>query len=93
MSKSKPSKMGICTYCGFRKPVTADHVPPKNLFDQPYPPNMFTVPACADCNGGFKKDDDYFRIALTISDKAKGQRARDAVLPTVKDCLGTHALG
>ncbi len=83
MSKPKTPRIGTCTYCGERKPVTADHVPPKNLFDRPFPPNLLTVPACLDCNGGFTKDDEYFRIALTVTDKAKGQRAREAVLPTV----------
>jgi hypothetical protein len=44
---------------------------------------MWTVPACAKCNGGFSKDDDYFRTALTITEKVKGHAARDAILPTV----------
>jgi len=83
MSKPKAPRIGTCTYCGKEKSITADHVPPKNLFDRPYPPNLLTVPACVDCNGGFKKDDEYFRIALTITDKAKGQRGREGVLPTV----------
>lgn len=75
--------IGTCTYCGALGPVTSDHVPPKNLFTRPYPRNMWTVPACAKCNGGFSKDDDYFRTALTITEKAKGRAARDAILPTV----------
>ncbi len=37
----------------------------------------------ASCNSKFSKDDEYFRVVLTISDKAKGQMSRDAVLPTV----------
>ena len=81
--QTKTPRIGTCTYCGKRKSVTADHVPPKNLFGRPYPPNLLTVPACLDCNGGFTKDDEYFRIALTITDEAKGQRAREAVMPTV----------
>ncbi|WP_412021930.1 hypothetical protein [Burkholderia cepacia] len=83
MSKPKAPRIGTCIYCGKEKPITADHVPPKNLFDRPFPPNLLTVPACADCNGGFKKDDEYFRIALTITDKSKGQRGREGILPTV----------
>lgn len=83
MSKPKAPRIGTCTYCGEETPITADHVPPKNLFNRPFPPNLLTVPACADCNGGFKKDDEYFRIALTVTDKSKGQRGREGILPTV----------
>lgn len=83
MRKPDPARRGTCTYCGKLKPLTVDHVPPKNLFSKPYPPNLWTVPACAACNGKFSKDDEYFRVALTISDRAKGQTNRDAVLPTV----------
>jgi len=54
--------VGVCTYCGETKWVSADHVPPKNLFPKPYPTDMWTVPACDDCNQGFSKDDDYFLI-------------------------------
>lgn len=83
MSIPKKSKIGICTYCGKRKPLSDDHVPPKNLFAKPFPSNLLTVPACVDCNNGFSLDDEYFRIALTITDEAKGHQGRDAILPTV----------
>jgi hypothetical protein len=56
-------------------------VPPQNLFRQPYPPNLWTVPSCKRCNGGFSKDDEYFRLVLTLTEKAKGHPERDAVLP------------
>jgi hypothetical protein len=44
---------------------------------------MWTVPACDGCNQGFSKDDDYFRVTLTLADRAKGQSARDKIIPTV----------
>jgi hypothetical protein len=91
MSKPKTPRIGTCTYCGEQKPITADHVPPKNLYSRPFPPNLLTVPACLDCNGGFTKDDEYFRIALTITDKAKGQRARETVLPTMRGINSSKA--
>jgi hypothetical protein len=75
--------VGVCTYCGETKWVSADHVPPKNLFPKPYPTDMWTVPACDDCNQGFSKDDDYFRVMLTTAARAKGQPARDKIIPTV----------
>src|ERR1700704_4123856 len=82
MSARKQVHEGICTYCGETKPVTADHIIPKNLFPKPYPPNMWTVPCCGECNGGYSKDDEYFRLVLTLSEKSKGQPDRDSVLPT-----------
>jgi hypothetical protein len=83
MREPDPARRGTCTYCGKLKPLTVDHVPPKNLFSKPFPPNLWTIPACAACNGKFSKDVEYFRVALTISDRAKGQTSRDVVLPTV----------
>jgi hypothetical protein len=73
----------ICIYCGEAAPRTKDHIPPKNLYDKPYPSNLLTVPACRKCNGAFSKDDEYFRVALTITEKAKGQPNRDAVVQSV----------
>src|SRR5271166_944356 len=81
MMKRTSTSEGLCTYCGETKLVTADHVPPKNMFRKPYPPNMWTVPGCQDCNGGFSKDDEYFRLVLTLNEKAKGHPERDAILP------------
>jgi hypothetical protein len=81
LSKRTRPRRGICAYCGETKPVAADHVPPKNLFRKPYPANLWTVPSCEDCNGGFSKDDEYFRRVLTLTEKAKGHPERDAVLP------------
>jgi hypothetical protein len=70
-----PSKTGIsmarrrnrsasCVYCG-SKADTRDHVPPKNLFSV-RPSNLITVPACDACNQAAKKDDEYFRLALSV---------------------------
>ena len=44
---------------------------------------MWTVPACDDCNRGVSKDDDYFRVTLTIAVRAKGQSARENMIPAV----------
>lgn len=60
-----------CTYCGAAEALTNDHVPPKNLFPSPRPSNLITVPACARCNAGASKDDEYFRsILLSIDELA-----------------------
>lgn len=51
-----------CYICGATDDLTRDHVPPKNLFPDPKPSNLITVPCCRRCNVGFSKDDELFRI-------------------------------
>lgn len=89
------SRFRECVYCGGKAGrLEADHVPPKGLFQRPLPPTTLTVPACGPCHASFKKNDDYFRIALTISDRAKGNPERDAVLPVALQGLNhTRASG
>ena len=53
-----------CVYCGTDGGRTRDHVPPKSLIRQPYPANLWTVPSCAECNQGFSKDEEYFRLMV-----------------------------
>ena len=53
-----------CIYCGSKGSMTTDHIPPKNLFPEPRPSNMLTVPSCKKCNESFSKDDEYFRTVL-----------------------------
>ena len=65
MSK-KDSNIGICVYCGKKTILTKDHIPPKNLFGQPRPNNLISVPSCLDCNSSFSKDDEYFRFSISI---------------------------
>jgi hypothetical protein len=48
-----------CVHCG-GSPGTQDHVPSRILLDEPYPENLPTVPACASCNAGFSRDEEYF---------------------------------
>ena len=66
MVSKKSSKIGTCVYCGKNGLFTDDHIPPKNLFGEPRPNYLITVPACADCNSSFSKDDEYFRLSITI---------------------------
>jgi len=56
----------LCIYCGLAQANTADHVPPKCLFTEPRPPNLYTVPSCSICNEGFSRDDEYFRTAMAF---------------------------
>src|SRR5713101_9098895 len=58
-------KEGECAYCGKRRELTRDHVPPSCLFSKPRPSDLITVPCCGPCNGELSKHDEYFRIAIT----------------------------
>ena len=55
-----------CVYCGTINPTTRDHVPPKCLFPAPWSSDLITVPACAECNNSAAKDDEYFRLVLSL---------------------------
>lgn len=54
-----------CVICGEVKPLTREHVPPKNLFLSPRPTNTITVRLCESCNHGYHLDDEYFRVYVT----------------------------
>lgn len=63
--RSRNRRVGECVYCGELGPVSRDHIPPSNLFAQPRPSNLITVPACDRCNSAASLDDEYFRLAIT----------------------------
>lgn len=54
-----------CIYCGSKKDLTRDHVPPKAFFPSPRPNNLITVPSCKKCNNEFGKDDERIRNLLS----------------------------
>lgn len=58
-----PELFKSCLYCGSNA-TTVDHVPPKALLEKPYPPNLYTVPACQTCNNSFSKDEEYIKDAI-----------------------------
>jgi hypothetical protein len=62
----------LCIYCGVQPGTTVDHVPPKLLLAEPYPPNLFTVPACPKCNRNFQKDDEYTRTVVFMDLRIAG---------------------
>lgn len=59
---AKVKRIEPCALCGEMRPVTREHVPPKNLFLAPRPLNTITVPVCEPCNHGYHLDDEYFRV-------------------------------
>lgn len=63
MATTKDDKE-LCTYCGREGADTTDHVIPKNLFAEPKPSNLITVPAHFSCNQETQKDEEYFMAVL-----------------------------
>ena len=64
----------VCVYCGLEEPDvrdrTRDHIPPKNLFPEPRPSNLITVPCYRSCNKSASTDDEYFRWVLIVRNQA-----------------------
>ena len=56
------TSMQTCYLCGTDQEITADHIPPENLFPPPKPTNLITVPCCAKCNKSYSLDDEAFRV-------------------------------
>lgn len=54
---------GKCAYCG-GVPDTRDHVPSRVLLDEPFPPQLPVVDACAACNQSFSLDEQYLACFL-----------------------------
>jgi len=84
---SARNKRGLCAYCGLEKKLTTDHVPPKLFLERPFPPNLLTVPACADCNASFKADDEYTRTVLAADIRANWNYAAQFNLPAIMRSL------
>jgi hypothetical protein len=80
MGKHGKNKLGQCAYCGNVGEITVDDIPPKNLFAKPRPHNLVKVPSCVRCNGGASKDDEYFRLWMTMREQSKGNPDREGVL-------------
>ena len=81
------AKTGLCAYCDQEKELTKDHVPPKSLLDKPLPDNLWVVPACLDCNTGFKSDDEYTRAVLARDMRANWNNAAQVNLPLIARSL------
>jgi hypothetical protein len=67
--RNKQKRHGICIFCGTEGPVTRDHIPPRCLFpERILEKELFTVPACAQCNNSTAVNDEYFRMMLAMKD-------------------------
>lgn len=54
-----------CYLCGSCENLTKDHIPPKNLFPDPKPSNLITVPCCKKCNEEMSTIDESFRVFVS----------------------------
>ena len=80
---SDRNKKGLCAYCGQQKKLTSDHVPPKRLLERPFPPNLWVVKACSDCNQSFMADDEYTATVLVRDIRANWNYAAQINLQNI----------
>jgi len=57
--------------------------PPKNIFSQPRPHNLITVPSCYKCNLGSSDDDEYFRFSIAIREDLFEHQDIQKIYPNV----------
>jgi hypothetical protein len=78
-----------CVYCGAGGTLTRDHVPPKTIFPKLWPLGLITVPAYLKCNQDNSKDDEYFRLPLSVrrglSDHPAIQQSQSKVIRSLLD--------
>ncbi len=83
-----PKRIGSCAYCGREAPITKDHIPPQNLFPDPKPSNLITVPCCEECRSGWSDDDEYFRLAVVSAsnqyDGSHAEKVNETVLRSLR---------
>ncbi len=72
-----------CIYCGVLGELTRDHVPPKNLFPEPRPDNLITVPCCSKCNSSFAADDEHFRTMIACAEQSAAHPQGQRLWPTI----------
>lgn len=56
----------LCCICGIRPSTTVEHIPPQCVFPSPRPTNTITVPACEECNESTSKEDEEFRVVVSL---------------------------
>jgi hypothetical protein len=69
----------MCVLCTLVPATTAEHIPAKLFFDKPLPDNLITVPACAPCNNGSQRDDEYLRAFVMLLRDSQPSQAIERV--------------
>ncbi len=89
MSRRKTKSRGACVFCGQRRVVTRDHIPPSCLFGKKgnLPSDLITVPACKRCNLQTSGDDEYLRLVLAASEEASGHPTAQTLLSPISRSL------
>ena len=67
----KSRKNTKCIYCEENLGLTRDHIPPKELFPNPRPSNLITVPCCERCRSEQSLDDEYFITIVANSGRSQ----------------------
>lgn len=76
--------VGGCVYCGAQS-ETRDHVPSRVLLDEPFPPDLPVVGACASCNNGFSPHERV--VACLVDCTVRGSSSAIDLRPKVKRML------
>lgn len=83
----KQRRSEICVICGKRGAVSDDHIPPRSIFPKPWPSDLLSVPACAQCNMHSSGLDEEFKvfIGMTVGyHLSGGNTLRPTTLRTLK---------
>ena len=83
----------ICVLCGKRPAITKEHIPPQSLYHKNKPKEYLKVPACEECNGSTKLDDEYLEQVMSgASLVGQGTKIwKEKVSPKLKDRPKTKA--
>lgn len=83
---------GWCVHCGGCD-ETRDHVPSRVLLDEPFPENLPVVPACANCNGSFSRDEAYLAclVECALAGSIEGATRRRRVFAILERSPGLAA--
>ncbi|MGV1035265.1 MAG: hypothetical protein ACOYBP_08645 [Microbacteriaceae bacterium] len=67
-SEADARLLSYCYSCGelLTSEWTVDHVPPRVLLERPFPDNIMTLRACADCNSGSSKSEERFACLVEV---------------------------
>ena len=87
MRKKTKSEEGACVYCGQIQILTRDHIPPKNLFSEPRPSDLVSVPSCLECNNKASLDDEYFQVMLAMRADLYQRADISQISPTILKSL------
>jgi hypothetical protein len=62
----------LCIYCG-EIATSREHIPSKVFLEEPFPDNLYLVPACSKCNNSFSQDELYTWFIIKILEQYSGK--------------------